>query len=73
MTFREKLKKDTGRGINCFGCPSDHKYEERRSFKDHCSCISCCDCWDREIETECVDGTDEVISVERLCKGDANE
>lgn len=50
MTYREKLKKDTGRGINGFGCPSDHKYEERRSFKDHCSCISCCDCWNREIE-----------------------
>ena len=68
MTYREKLKKDTGRGINGFGCPSDHKYEERRSFNNHCRSMSCCDCWDREIETECVDGTEETVSVDRLPK-----
>lgn len=50
MTFEEKLKEDTDRGINGFGCPSDHGYEERPSFYTHCASTTCKACWNREME-----------------------
>jgi hypothetical protein len=78
MTYREKLTQEKPEMITdksaggCQGCPCDFGYEVPKGFS-HCVTTTCTKCWDREIEAECVDGTEETISVERLCKGDVNE
>ena len=68
MTYEEKWKAD-GHSMRNRGCPFDYGYEEQPKFSRHCRRISCDDCWKREMETVCVDGTTEAVNVENLCNG----
>lgn len=74
MTYREKLTQEKPEMITdksaggCQGCPCDFGYEVSKGFS-YCVTTTCWKCWDREMETECVDGTDESVAVEVLNKG----
>ena len=52
MTYKEKLKQDTGLDVNGAGCPCDHGYEERQGFTVHCTSMTCEECWNREMKEE---------------------
>lgn len=52
MTYKEKLKQDTGLDLNGAGCPCDHGYEKRPSYSEHCVSMSCEECWKREMKEE---------------------
>ena len=74
MTYRDRLKEDTGQSnVLGRGCPCDHKYEERPKYSTHCKFTDCEDCWDRKIPRTAVvvDGTDESFDVSKLMKGGA--
>ena len=50
MTYKDKLKQDTGLDVNGAGCPCYHGYEERQGFTVHCTAMSCEECWNREMK-----------------------
>lgn len=50
MTYKDKLKQDTGLDVNGAGCPCDHGYEERQGFTVHCTSMTCEECWNREMK-----------------------
>lgn len=56
MTFKEKLliehpEYTSSMNYSEYGCPSDHEYEDKQNFCDHCTYLeSCEECWDREME-----------------------
>lgn len=62
MTFRDKLRKERPDRIRedalggCVGCPNDYGYEPYESRPCECDdeedCISCEECWSREIPGE---------------------